>query len=224
MKLKDLVVEIEKKSHITNFLTPHELIVLEAAILAEQMKHVTIDEYGTITLNEGFKDAFTDTMGKVYGLADKVLQGSGLIAQLAKGLASLKEIGTALYTYIKSGHTPADIEAFKSVWDQIKPDAKTIYEFLLNLDMVTLHAVTGPLHLLYAITGIDMEKIIEHKLAKVGLSTDKSLGLLGNLYTLAQQIKDKVKANISGEEQQRVLAAVDNLAASLPGPTPVGFS
>lgn len=210
MKLKDML------------LNENEIKIIEAAIFLEQLKYIKLHN-NEFVLEEGIVDLYQSTLTKVYGSAQSLIKGSGLIGQLTKTIKNTGAISVALFTYLKSNHTEEDIATFKAAWENVKPKKEHIFEFLINLDMVTLHAITGPMHLLHAITGINLEAVIDHKLKSYGLNTDSSLGLVGNIYTLAAQIKEKVKALIHGEEQEKVLAAVNNLATALPGPTPHQF-
>ena len=162
-------------------------------------------------------------------MMDKVYSHSNTLKKHSRGglLSQLKSATTNGWKFLKAViqvyNKKITEEEFKAVWETLKPSHKEIMDFLINLDMITLHMVTGPLHLIGAITGIHIDHIVGERLKKAGIKTDSEAGLITNLYDIAKQLKDKVSKVLSGENAEKAAAAITNLAASLPGPTPEEF-
>ena len=73
----------------------------------------------------------------------------------------------------------------KLIWYAMKRDKKAIkklskeftkedlLDFLMKLDLVTMHLVTGPLHMIAGLTGWDLEVEVKHAKAKAQTVVDK---------------------------------------------------
>lgn len=112
------------------------------------------------------------------GLLDNVANKLGFKIHKSKGI--IKHLANA-----SKGLSKMIVAAIKGDREKVKEIAKTVkkkdvMDFLLKLDMATLHMITGPIHLINAITGWDLEVDMNHK-----SSTDTIKGLIS-------QIKDKI--------------------------------
>jgi hypothetical protein len=155
MKLKQLLVD--DGTHLTN----QELLVLEYAFLID-----VIDDESILT-----ESSILDLLkGKLDGLTDKFKEWGfefhntkpGLIQVLAKGGKTLVKsflLGLAATQAKASG----DKEKFKNCQIQAKDlkgdiqkafSQQNVIDVLLQLDTATAHLITGPLHMVSALTGV----------------------------------------------------------------------
>jgi len=173
-------------------------------------------------LEEGITDSFKKMMDTVYKHSNTIKKHAhgGLISQIKNATTNGWKFLKAVVQFYNKKITE---DEFKAVWEELKPSQKEIMDFLINLDMVTLHLITGPLHLIGAITGIHLDHIVAERLKKSGIETDSEAGLITNIYNIAKQLKDRVTTILDGEAKEKAVAAVTNLAAALPGPTPEEF-
>jgi len=207
MQLKDYMFTEQESNDLTIILEWNEILA-NPSILDDN-----------VMLEEGITDTFK-------GMIDTVYKHSATLKKHSHGglLSQLKSAATNGWKFLKAVvqfyNKKITEEEFKAAWEALKPNHKEIMDFLINLDMITLHMVTGPLHMIGAITGIHIDHIVGERLKKAGIKTDSEAGLITNLYAITKQLKDKVVSVLSGENAEKASAAIINLAAALPGPTP----
>ena len=175
-----------------------------------------------IVLEEGILNTFKKMIDTVYKHSKTLNKHShdGLISQLKSATTNgWKFIKAAFQLYNKK----ITKDEFETKWHSLKPHKKEIMHFLINLDILTLHLITGPIEIIGVITGIHIDEIIADKLKNDGIKSDKDTGLIANLYSITKQLKDKVESILTGEHKEKAETAILNLAASLPGPTPEEF-
>ncbi len=142
----------------------------------------------TTPLNEAF------SLPSISGLLDKVgiaahSTGPGLLQMLAK---AGKNIGMLFYYTLK--YMAGD----KAMGDKIKElttslTKEEVLDFLLKLDAVTLHLLTGPIHMIDALTGWHIWANIHHATKNV---TSKAKEALQNLLDVAKHATDQVKRKL----------------------------
>lgn len=158
----------------------------------ESLNESDIDTLTEVELVEGIND----WLGKV-GM--KLHKSNGLL-NYAKQFAT--GVGKIILAAISG-----DKEKVKEIAKGL--DKATVVDFLLKLDMATMHVVTGPIHLIDAVTGWDLMANIK----SVGHSAGN---LLKDFYDAITKVKTTVKHLLSGENQQKILTAVEGIEHEMP--------
>jgi len=84
-----------------------------------------------------------------------------------------------------------------------------LLDFLLKLDMATLHVVTGPIHFIDAVTGWDL-------MANLKGAAETAKDKLKNFYDAMKKVKDSISTVLGGDRQKRMLKVADNLSYNMP--------
>jgi hypothetical protein len=129
------------------------------------------------TLNENVEyvaEAVNDTLKK-FGL--HVAKGKGLISYFAKFATGA---GKLIIAALKG-----DGEAVAEISNSVKKE--DVIDFLLKLDQATLHLVTGPIHMIDAITGWHIAANIKHAAETASNIMDKIKKAYVDLKTIAAQ-------------------------------------
>lgn len=153
---------------------------------------MTISYLSEDCINEGIVDSITNLKGKLEGALKKMgvsvhKDNDGLIVMALK---ASKNIGLMLYYSIKasSGDSSAKtklVEILKSV------KREEVLDFLLKLDGVTMHFLTGPIHFIDNLTGWHIWATIKNHAEK---SYDKVVTVIKDLISIAHETPDtKVK-------------------------------
>lgn len=162
--------------------------------------------YGLIALNEAKYSLFeghennseyitegVDDVLKTFGLGlEKKSQGViGYVAKFTKG------VGKLILAAIK-GDRKKMKELLKSI------SKEEVLDFLLKLDMLTLHYVTGPIHLIDALTGWELWANIEN-IAK------KSEVVINSIKKILNDLKDKIKTFVAPKLQPVVIGKIADI-------------
>ena len=171
-------------------------VLFEAIIeyMDTQLNESSRDELQTL-LNEGLIDKFLDKIGI------EVEKTEGLIHYFAK---FTKGVGKAIYCAILK-----DKQCVQDVIDQFSKEQ--FIDFLMKLDLATLHMITGPLHFIAATTGIELNPIL--KKAEDVPVIDKIKQSIKFIKDKAKTIVDKALAPIvvkKAEELEKVVVPVIN--------------
>jgi hypothetical protein len=110
-------------------------------------------------LNEGKIDNFANKFGM------KIHKSNGLIDYIKKFTMAT---GKLLLAAIKG-----DAETVKKIATSVTKEE--FIDFLLKLDMATLHLITGPIHMIDAITGWDLSANLQHYTGHVKAVVVKSV-------------------------------------------------
>lgn len=135
----------------------------------------------------------------------------------------LKKVGLKLHKgdgivdYIKQFSTGAGkiiIAAIKGDKEKVKEIANSlekekVVDFLLKLDMASLHLITGPIHFIDAITGWDLMVNIKH-------SAEGAKDVLKKFYSAIKAVKDSIVKVLDGNKKEKMLKVVDNLEYNMP--------
>lgn len=165
-------------------------------------------------MNEAF-----DFMGKIKGLADKIgvhasSSGGGMIGILYK---SGKVMAEFMWNAMKAsmGDTTAK--------ERVKELAKTeiskedVLDFLLRLDGLTLHTMTGPIHFIDNLTGWHIWAAVKKHAENFGDIAAKAIkDLAGVIKDTDAEVKTKAKSLLHGivrvlgleDTQQKVVQAI----------------
>ena len=168
--------------------------------LAETIKQLlAIQETSYGDLNEALElNGETLNEGKINDLLKK----SGLHLHKNKGLLSyMKDIGLGI-AQIMFAAIKGDKEKIKEVMKKVSKEA--VLDFLLKLDMATLHTITSPIHTIDAITGW-------HLWANVTKAAETTKGLVDKIKKAFVTVKDDIK-NVFKSEPKRVQKYHGNLS------------
>lgn len=125
------------------------------------------------------------------GKIDSLLHKAGLHVHKSRGLIGyLKDAGVGIAKLFVAA-IRRDKKAVKDIVSSI--DKGDVVDFLLRLDMATLHIVTGPIHLIDAVTGWHLWAAVKDKANKAGNAViDKIKKAIEAVKTsLAKVIPDK---------------------------------
>jgi len=129
----------------------------------------------------------------------KLHKGKGIIDYLA---SFTKGAGKLIMAAIKK-----DKEEVKKIASNFKKE--DVVDFLLKLDMATMHIVTGPIHFIDAVTGWDLMANIKH-------ATESAKDKLKLFYDAIQKVKDSIQAVLDGKKKERMLKVADNISYNMP--------
>ncbi len=151
---------------------------------------ILMDSYD---VNEGIVQ---DIKGKLKSLLMKtgvhVKTGDGLIQQLSRATTNIgKFMYHAFMGYYNNDKSHKD--KVKELKDSVS--RQDILDFLLRLDMVTLHAVTGPIHMIDALTGMHIWADVKKKAEPVKKVAHKAI-------TSLEQLKDKLDGKLKQQVQK----------------------
>jgi len=120
-----------------------------------------VEAYDTLdALNESVSDEMLEesVKGILHKAGVHVAKGTGLIEYIFKGA---KGLGSLFIAAIKG-----DTDRVKELARSVKK--ADVLDFLLKLDQATLHAVTGPIHFIDAVTGYHIGADIASKIEGAG--------------------------------------------------------
>ena len=158
--------------------------------------------------NDSFNESFEDmseaqiTEGvkewlNKYGL--KLHKGDGLIdyiGQFSKGAGKL------LLAAIKG-----DKEEVKRIANTLEKEK--VVDFIFKLDMASFHILTGPIHMVDAVTGWDLIANLKHM-------TKEAPNMLKDFFQAIDKVSSTIKKVVQGKKQQVLLKTVDTLKNSIP--------
>ena len=162
--------------------------------LNESYDFNTLTEAQELELVEGVDD----WLGKI-GM--KLHKGDGLIDYL---VGFTKGAGQLIMAAIKK-----DEKKVKEIASRMNK-AKVI-DFLLKLDMATMHVVTGPIHFIDAVTGWDMMADLKH-------TAEGAKDKLKAFYNAMKKVKDSITVVLSGDKKQKMLKAASRIEYNMPDP------
>ena len=84
-----------------------------------------------------------------------------------------------------------------------------LLDFLLKLDMATMHIVTGPIHFIDAVTGWDL-------MANLKGAAETAKDKLINFYNAMKKVKDSISVVLGGKRQTQMLKVAGNLEYNMP--------
>jgi len=182
---QDLTEETEDKISIMMYMIENDSILTES-----DLENLT--EAQELLIIEGVHDWLKKT-----GL--KLHKGNGIIdyvIQFSKGAGKLI------------------MAAFKNDKEEVKRIAGTlkkeqVIDFLLKLDMATIHIVTGTIHRIDAWTGWDLS-------ANLNALAKKAESSLHTFYKAMKSVKDSLLSVLDGDKQKRMMKLADKIENNLP--------
>jgi hypothetical protein len=178
--------EIQEKVALLLYMTENDDMINESY----DMENLT-EEQEKIIL-EGIKDWFEKvglTIEKGDGLLDYIGQFSVGAGRLI--LAAIK----------------GDKEKVKKIASGMKKEK--FLDFLLKLDLVTLHIVTEPIHIIDALTGWDL-------MANVKKYAEGAGEKIKIFYAAMKKVKDTLSVMLNGKKKVKMLKYATNLENSIP--------
>jgi hypothetical protein len=150
----------------------------------------------------------SDMLNESVELIESRLAKFGLHAVRSKGLIDyVKSIGTGA-----GGMLLAAIKGDKDKIKQIASgiEKSDVVDFFLKLDQATLHLVTGPLHMIDAITGW-------HIGADIHKHVEKAKSVIADVKDSIINVKDKLDVIIkNSKKRQRVFSHIKKLETDIP--------
>jgi hypothetical protein len=146
------------------------------------------------TMDEGIGDALKNMKGKVTKVLKKagihIQQGEGLIQQLTK---AHKGVGQLIYysfiAYYNNDQKAR--EKVKEIMISLKPEH--ILDFILRLDVLTMHLLTGPIHMLDALTGTHIWANVKGKVEALEVRAKTAIE---SLESLKIHVEGKIQTQI----------------------------
>lgn len=142
-------------------------------------------------LNEGIEDWGKNIRALAGKLGLHIGRSDGLISYITK---AGKNIGQLIWYALKA--TTGDEQAKAKVKEIANKEIKKedVLDFLLKLDMATLHTLTGPIHIIDAITGWHLWANVGHTSKDI---IDRAKIAIENLEKITKQAKGKLKKKVS---------------------------
>jgi len=187
-KNKDLTEEMQDKIALLLYMSENEEMINESYNL----------ENLTEAQEEMIIEGVNDWLGKI-GM--KLHKGNGIIDYL---LQFGKGAGQLIMAAIKKDD--AKVKEIASGFTKEK-----VVDFLLKLDVATLHIVTEPIHFIDAVTGWDL-------MANIKEAAKSAKDKLQAFYDAMKRVKDSIKAVLSGNRQKKMLKVAGNLEYNMPDP------
>lgn len=201
--LNETLRESQTKRETTHRL--HQVLALYEAIdmMARQQQQEHPQKLSEETLSKELEmfEAFDSE-------ANRVLKSYGLHIHKTKGLIDYLRLAGKGVAQLFVAAVKGDKEKVAEIKQSVKKGE--VMDFFLKLDMATLHLVTGPIHMIDAITGWDLWSNLQAK-AKSGPSS-----IVQELISAIRQIKDRIREVVTNRKKvQRVLKHVEELEAEL---------
>jgi len=183
-----LVNEMEDKIALLVYLSENNEMINESY----DMENLT--ESQKIILVEGVNDWLNKVGMKLH-------KGDGIIDYL---VGFTKGAGKLIMAAVKK-----DKEEVKKIASSL--DKGKVIDFLLKLDMATLHIVTGPIHFVDAVTGWDLMANLKH-------AAEGAKDMLKIFYDAIKKVKDSISTVLDGNKQKKMLKVAQNLEYNMPDP------
>lgn len=125
--------------------------------------------------------------------------------------------GDGIINYVKQFSTGAGkmiLAAIKGDKEEVKKIAKSldkakVMDFILKLDMATMHLITGPIHFVSAVTGWDLESNLQH-------ITKTSKSVIHQVWDALIHVKNNISKVVKGDHREVIFKHIDNIEKSLP--------
>ena len=188
--------------NFTKFLDDEQL-TLEAKQKLTVLMYLSEMELITESLEDMNEEVLAENTNKfLKKMGIEVHKGDGLvdyIKQFTKGTGKL------VLAAIKGDKT--EVKRIANEFTREK-----FLDFVLKVDLATMHFITGPIHLIDAITGWDIMANLHDK-----SNTAKSK--LKTFYKAVSDIKSTVDDILTGGKHKRMMQVVKNLEANMPKAT-----
>lgn len=182
--------EFKQQSMLTEDM--EDKIALLMFIAENEILNESLDTMNEAELVEGIND----WLGKV-GM--KLHKGDGIIDYIKQFTGGA---GKLIMAAVKG-----DKKKVKEIADSL--DKAKVIDFLLKLDMATMHIVTGPIHFVDAVTGWDLMANLKH-------AAKGAADMLKTFYDAIKKVKDSIVRVLDGEKQQKMLKVAGNLEMNMP--------
>lgn len=167
-------------------------IVENDEMLNESYDMENLTEAQEVLIVEGVND----WLGKI-GM--KLHKGDGIISYVKQFVGGA---GKLILAAIKG-----DKEEVKKIASGLEKEK--VVDFLLKLDMATMHVVTGPIHFVDAVTGWDLMVNLKH-------AAKGAKDMLKSFYTAIKDVKASISHVLGGDRQKKMLRVAQNLELNMP--------
>ena len=138
-------------------------------------------------LNEGAKlDSVNNTLGK---MGIKITKHEGILDYIKK----FSSVFGKVFLYIIKGDTEKAKELLKTL------TRGDFIDFVLKLDLGTLHMLSEPLHMIAAWTGWDIEAVL-------GKLEDEAKNSIESLKQAVSNVKNKITTVFSGKKEKKLIS------------------
>jgi hypothetical protein len=190
--------ELQAQEQITNEMEDKIALLMYLSENDEMINESYDFENLTEAQEELMVEGINDWLGKV-GM--KLHKGDGIIDYL-KGFA--KGTGEIIMAAIKKDE--AKVKEIAGRMDKAK-----VVDFLLKLDMATMHIVTGPIHFIDAVTGWDLMANLKH-------AAEGAKDMLKTFYDAIAKVKASITSVLGGDRQKKMMRVATNLEYNMPDP------
>ena len=128
----------------------------------------------------------------------KIHKGKGLIDYIR---SFTQGVGRIIIAALKN-----DKETVRKLATSIKKE--DVIDFLLKLDMATLHLVTGPIHFIDAVTGWELW-------ANIKSMASKADSVWEDLVSTVKTLKSKVMTYLDPPKKNQIIPYIDNIESAL---------
>lgn len=190
-----------------NFLKFHEMNTINKDVYKDTLLVLAYISESADSLNE---EELTEA-SILAGLTDKlgdVLPKAGLKLHKGKGLLSYVKDFTGTAGKMIIAAIKKDKEQIKKLSQEF--EKADFIDFLLKLDMVTMHLVTGPIHMVDAVTGWDL-------MANLKAHTKKAEDTLETIQKAIADLKAKVAKIADEKVVSPIIAFFDSIGELLYG-------
>ncbi|PNX46619.1 MAG: hypothetical protein BV459_06015 [Thermoplasmata archaeon M11B2D] len=178
-KISDLLESLDVYTPYTNARASECAVDFSETQTIAEMLYLTQEE---IVLTEQ-----TDLTEGVLDNAKDFLEKLGITAHKGKGLIQYLKIATPNIAKMFIAAIKGDKEQVRSIAKQVRKE--DVIDFLLKLDQATAHIITGPIHVIDAITGWELWANIHKQTAQ---SKGQLVKTLGDAVSFLKQKVDSV--------------------------------
>jgi hypothetical protein len=173
--------------------------ILEQVSIEESIAAILLASVYSENLNENLTEA----------KAQQALDKLGLTVTKTKGIVDyvrsfVKGSGRIIIAAVKG-----DKQKVREIASTLKKE--DVMDFILKLDMATMHLVSGPIHFIDAITGWDLWANVKHNATKANSTYQEISSVLF-------QLKSKINSFISEPKKSQMLEPIDSLISMLGKP------
>jgi len=192
MKFKTFIKESNESKEIQEKVALLLYMTENMDMINESYDMENLTEAQETLMLEGIKDWF-EKVGLTFE------KGDGIIDYISQFLVGAGKIVLAA---IKG-----DKKKIKEIASGLKKEK--VIDFLLKLDVVSLHIVTEPIHIIDAVTGWDL-------MADIKKYADSAEDKIKIFYKAMKKVKDTLTDLFNGNKQKRMLSYATKLEKSVP--------
>ncbi len=90
-------------------------------------------------------------------------------------------------------------------------DRAKVVDFILKLDLISLHLITGPIHFIDGLTGLDLTANLKH-------AAEGAKSMLQQTWDALVQVKNNISRVVKGDNRKVIFNHINNIEKNLPKP------